>query len=263
MSLVHVSATPVENRSDSPLFDELLCIADSKFILGSWYFITLPNGRAVSDWTALCAMLQNHYGHARALYRYLSRFGFTREEAEWRRKAQGIRSLKLLDRAPESWVDFVVSTYLVEQAVKLRLDTIAVADGDQTLARLIAKVGKETRFHLAYAEGWLKALSGSLASQIEESIAKRYPEILDWWGGSQNSDPLFERGQRSQSDAELLQRYQAELAAVFAELNVKLSEAPARSSEDWRRDIRRSGPAGIPDKLFELVRFRNPELAVP
>lgn len=256
------SAVSAEAGDNSPLFDELLCVADSKFILGSWYFVALPNGRSVSDWTALCAMLQTHYGHARALYRYFSRFGFSREEAEWRREPNSIRSLKLLDRPPESWEDFVLATYLVEQAVKVRLDAIAAADCEHTLSRLIAKISKETRFHLAYAEGWLKALSSSPTPALEESIVRRYPEILDWWGAPGGTDPLFEAGRRSLSDEELLRQYRDELAKTFFELKLRLPNEPVRSA-DWRLDIRRSGPAGIPDKLFELIRFRNPELAVP
>ena len=31
----------------------------------------------------------------------------------------------------------------------------------------------------------------------------------------------------------------------------------------WRREFRRSGPRGIPESLYELIRFKYIELAVP
>lgn len=256
-------AVPYDNV-ESLLFDELLCISDSKFILGNWYFIALPNGRSVSDWTALCAMMQNHYGHARALYRYFSRYGFTREQAEWRRDAHDIRSARVLDRSPESWADFVVTSHLCELAFSSRL--AALADGpniDPQLARLVGKIAKETSFHQLYLEGWGRLLCDGSASEVQSVLDKRLPTLLEWWGEDDGEDIVLSAGLRDASDAVLRQRFLDELAQTYAPLRLANSALAAAGGTSWRRDIRRSGASGIPASLHELIRFKEPDLAVP
>ncbi|MCJ8207512.1 Phenylacetic acid catabolic protein [Pseudomonas sp. RGM2987] len=247
------------------LFDELLCVADSKFILGNWYFIALPNGRSVSDWTALCAMMQNHYGHARALYRYLSRYGFTRQQAEWQRSAVSIRSARVLDSAPASWVDFVVTSDLSEQAFSARLASLAASTSiDPQLSRLATKIVRETDFHQLYLDGWRRLLVDGRAEETQHALDQRLPILLEWWGPNHSaSDRLHLAGLRSASDHKLSQDFIEGIANAYHPLGGSSAVQNATGSDTWALEVRRSGPRGIPATLHELIRFKEPELAIP
>ena len=51
-----------------PLVDELLCVADSKWVLGHWYIKLIQNGRSLTDFNAFAAMAQDRASNqARAL----------------------------------------------------------------------------------------------------------------------------------------------------------------------------------------------------
>jgi 1,2-phenylacetyl-CoA epoxidase catalytic subunit len=245
------------SETDRCLRDELYCIADAKLVLAGWYMLTLPNGRSISDFTSICAMMQGQYGHARAIYQHLGRFGVTREEAEWTRGAKDIRSPKLLDRPPQSWSDFIATIFMAEQAISTQLSAYRTIVTDRTLARLADKVLKESRFHLSYSAGWIKALRKDPASTVDEDAGRRLPEALDWWGDVDQPDILFSDGYRDAPDSELRKRF---LKAVGTTFDVSEIASPAKS---WQRSVRRNGNPGIPESLFERIRFKNRELALP
>lgn len=250
---------------EKQLFSELLAIADTKFVLGSWYFIALPNGRSVQDWTALCALTQDHYGHARALYRYLARFGFSRQEAEWQREAADIRSARVLDYPPESWADLIVTSYLVELAVTSRLGSFAVAaEGDSAFARLAHKVQNESKFHLVYLEGWLDVLTNGIDEDLHRSLEKRLKQFVEWWGPADVDDVVHLSGARSVDDTALLAEFREQVSIALPAFSATVDESTAviRGGE-ISAELRRSGRPGIPQTLYELLRFKEPELAVP
>ena len=253
------NVNPVESLSETDrcLRDELYCIADAKLVLAGWYMLALPNGRSIADFTSICAMMQGQYGHARAIYQHLGRFGVTREEAEWTRGAKDIRSPKLLDRPPQSWADFIASIFMAEQAISTQLSAYRTSVTDRTLARLADKVHKESRFHLSYSAGWIKALRKDPLSTIDEDARRRLTEALDWWGDVDQPDVLFSSGYRDTSDSELRKRFLERVGAIF---DVSEVASPPKS---WQRFIRRNGSPGIPESLFERIRFKNRELALP
>jgi 1,2-phenylacetyl-CoA epoxidase catalytic subunit len=242
------------------LYDELLCVADTKLVLAGWYMIVLPNGRGIPDWNALCGMLQDHYGHARALYQYLGRYGLTREEAEWARGPEEIRSARLLDRPPRSWTDFVVTMLCAEHLLSTLLGGYRDNEQDRALAGLARKMEREARFHLNYATGWLRALAGEDPSVITP-FRDRLSLALDWWGPDE-TDCLFEAGPRTAPEQALRDTFVGALEAELPDANPGDS-AGVDATPGWRREFRRSGPRGIPESLYELIRFKYVELAVP
>ncbi|MGL3107021.1 Phenylacetic acid catabolic protein [Bradyrhizobium sp. BR 1432] len=246
------------SEADKVLRDELYCIADAKLVLAGWYMMVLQNGRSIADFTSICAMMQGQYGHARALYQHLGRFGVTLDEVEWTRGAKDIRSPKLLDRPPQSWSDFIATIFVAEQAISTQLSAYRTSLADRTLARLADKILKESRFHLSYSVGWIKALRKDPASNVDEDARRRFVEALDWWGEPDQPDIVFSSGYRDASDSDLRERF---LKVVGETFDVPAGIAgPARS---WQRSIRRNGVAGIPENLFEKIRFKNRELAMP
>jgi 1,2-phenylacetyl-CoA epoxidase catalytic subunit len=246
--------------TEGALYDELLCLADTKLVLAGWYMVVLPNGRGIPDWSALCGMLQDHYGHARALYQYLGRYGLTREEAEWARGPGEIRSARLLDRPPRSWTDFVVTMLCAEHLLSTLLGGYRDNEQDRALAGLARKMEREARFHLSYATGWLRALAGDDPSVITP-FRDRLALALDWWGPDE-TDCLFEAGLRTAPERALSDTFVAALDAELPDANLGDSVG-SDARPGWRREFRRSGPRGIPESLYELIRFKYVELAVP
>ncbi|MDE5447065.1 hypothetical protein GWG65_38240 [Bradyrhizobium sp. CSA207] len=246
------------SETDQCLRDELYCVADAKLVLAGWYMLVLQNGRSIADFTSICAMMQGQYGHARAIYQHLGRFGITREEAEWTRGAKDIRSPKLLDRPPQSWSDFIATIFMAEQAISTQLSAYRTIPTDRTLARLADKVLKESRFHLSYSVGWIKALRKDSASTVDEDARRRLVEALDWWGDTDQPDMLFSGGYRDTPDSKLRDRFLEAVGATF-----DVPGGIASPGKSWQRSIRRNGSPGIPENLFERIRFKNRELALP
>jgi 1,2-phenylacetyl-CoA epoxidase catalytic subunit len=246
------------SEADRSLRDELYCIADAKLVLGGWYMMVLQNGRSIADFTSICAMMQGQYGHARALYQHLGRFGVTLEEVEWTRGAKDIRSPKLLDRPPQSWSDFIATIFMAEQAISTQLSAYRTSLADRTLARLADKILKESRFHVSYSVGWIKALRKDPAFTVDEDARRRLVDALDWWGDADQPDVVFSNGYRDTPDSELRDRFLNAVGATF-----DVPDGIAAPAKSWRPSIRRNGSPGIPENLFEKIRFKNRELAMP
>lgn len=180
-----------QTPTDQAVFDEILCIADAKLVLAGWYMITVPNGRAIADWSAICGMMQDHYGHARALYGYLERFGLTREQAEWSRTPTNIRSPEVLDSPPRSWADLIATCYLVEKALDTLLGAYDQAQADPKLAGIVRRIGREVSFHFNYLEGWLKVVASTHPADLVSALQRRLEDVLKWWGPSGAVDLLL------------------------------------------------------------------------
>jgi ring-1,2-phenylacetyl-CoA epoxidase subunit PaaC len=260
MLLDATDETSAFGATEAALYDELLCIADTKLVLAGWYMVVLPNGRGIPDWNALCGMLQDHYGHARALYQYLGRYGLTREEAEWARGPGEIRSARLLDSPPQSWTDFVVTMLCAEYLLSALLGGYRDNQSERALAGLARKMEREARFHLSYATGWLRALASD-ASSVTMPLRERMALALDWWGADE-PDCLFEAGLRTAPEGALRDTFVRAIEAEVPDANLGETDG-ADVTPSWRREFRRSGPPGIPESLYELIRFKYIELAVP
>ena len=55
--------------TDKALMQELLCIADTDWVLGHWYIKVMLNGRSLPDCTAFAGMGRDR-GHTRAIFVY-------------------------------------------------------------------------------------------------------------------------------------------------------------------------------------------------
>jgi 1,2-phenylacetyl-CoA epoxidase catalytic subunit len=206
--------------------------------------------------------MQAHYGHARALYGYLSKYGLTRADAEWNRSAQQIRSSDLLDHPPQSWPDLIVSTYLVERAVATLLGAYEKDATDEQLAGLAAKIRGETQFHFSYLHGWLKLLAGSRRDELERSVATRMDQMLRWWGPEAAEDLQHASGQRTRSRRELRDDFLDHVRSDGNACGFTL-DAPMAPITHWDPRSMRVSREGLPPKLFELIRFKHTELAMP
>lgn len=241
--------------------DDLFAIADTKFVLGNWYAHSIMNGRSLPDFAALTAMTGAAYGHTRSLWQYLVNFGHAYSSIERGRGADDIRSMNMLDAPPTSWPDFIAATWLAEQATWLAISGYLNCP-DRALAGLAEKIGEEAYFHLKYAEGWMEILSDSAADTraFAAALDKRYPVALSWFGTAKGSDILKKAGLRDIPPAKLKKAFAAEIAkgAAWTGKAVSLPDA-VPEIPGWIGANRRAGP--LPDRLFEAIRFRDPEAA--
>ena len=82
---------------------ELLCIADSSWVLGHWYINCMLNGRELTDFTSMAGIAEEKLGHARALFRFMEEYyGLPEYQLEFARQADEIHAMELLDAPPHS-----------------------------------------------------------------------------------------------------------------------------------------------------------------
>jgi ring-1,2-phenylacetyl-CoA epoxidase subunit PaaC len=249
------------------LNDELICIADFKLVLGGWYMMVLSNGRSIGDWCALCGMLQDQYGHARAIYRYLATAGVPGSRIDPARDASEIRGPAILDTAPSSWDDFIATAFLAELMVDQQLQAFALAvdPPEPQLALLAKKMLRESRFHQSYVTGWMRnLLSTDAGAPAAKALTSRFGQALDWWPSIAQPDVVHHAGFRS-ADIDVREVFVAAVERVAGDHDVKLGATapPDRTPErTWDRVTRRGdGQTGIPQRLHEAIRFKNVELA--
>lgn len=241
------------------LIDDLLAIADSKLVLGNWYAVCTHNGKSLPDYAALLAIGGASFGHARALYQYLGNFGLGYDFLERSRGAGDIRSMHLLDTPPKSWPDFIAGTFLAEQATWL-LASGFLSHPDRALAGIARRIGEESYFHLKYASGWVRVFAAGDSKTFIDAIISRYPDAVGWFGSS-GDDSLHKAGVRQSGFADLRASFAVEVEKLLriAAPSLVLEEPPAVSTTEVRPGLRQRP---LPEKLFEIVRFRDPE-AVP
>ena len=107
-----------QTSTDQTVLAEMLCLADTKWVLGHWYAKIILNGRTVPDFSSMAGMAQDELGHTRAIMNYLEQSnGLPEHQLEFGRRVDQIHNMQLLDQAPTSWADFVVTVYLAEHAL--------------------------------------------------------------------------------------------------------------------------------------------------
>lgn len=249
------------NRLDENFENDLLAIADTRLVLGNWYAECVMNGRSLPDFAAILGMCTSNYGHTRAIYQFLAAHGHDYAHLERGRGPEEIRSMNLLDEAPTGWEDFIVSTWLSELATWMMASGFLKHE-DRAIAGIAKKIGEETYFHLKYAQGWFQIIGeGKKQSELfQKAFQKRFPLALQWFGPATGKDPVYDAGIRDVPLKTLREAFIKEAGNAEKALGAKLKqEKSVKFAKDWRSDARRFGP--MPEGLFEVVRFKDPELA--
>jgi phenylacetate-CoA oxygenase PaaI subunit len=165
--------------------DLILIMADSKRLLGTRYAEWILGAPELETGIACASMAQDEWGHARLLYALLKEFGDDVEQLEHGREAPDYRNIELLDRAPESWAEFVVLNALVDSALTVQLEALT----DSEHAPLRQRVGKlidEEYFHAAHGLAWARRLGTTAESKAELAAAvnNAYPVVARWFGSA-------------------------------------------------------------------------------
>lgn len=252
--------TRVDRSSPGALADDLLCIADTKLVLGNWFAECVMNGRSLPDFAAMLGMCTASYGQTRAIYHYLDGLGHSYSYLERGRGPCEIRSANLLDAPPANWQDFLATIWLAEQLTWSAVSGF-LRNSDRTVAGIARKIGEEAYFHLKWASGWFRIVADSPAERhnFSEAMTRRYPLAMGWFGPQDARDQLFDTGLRDDPLDAIRSGFVDEVRAAIADLGVDVDRLPAASFEGFRPDARRTGE--LPAGLFEVIRFKDEELA--
>lgn len=245
-----------ESVSDA-LKSELLCIADSNWVLGHWYTNCMLNGRELTDFTSMAGIAEDKLGHTRALFRFMEEyFELPEYQLEFGRDVNQIHSLELLDSPPQNWADFVLTLYLADAGI-WRLSNTLREGNLAPVANLVTKFGEEAYFHQLCIDGWLKALDDEEKNDLREALPRRLPLLFSWLENFA-SDALLDAGIRSQ---DLAQARKILYEDVFNRLTaiIDLSDdewkqyASTETTALWDTRRRRSQGSVMPARLWESI----------
>ena len=236
---------------------ELLCIADSNWVLGHWYVNCMLNGRELTDFTSMAGIAEEKLGHARALFRFMEEYyGLPEYQLEFTRPADGIHSMALLDAPPENWADFILTLFLADKALwrfsaTLRKGSFAPA------ANLITRFGEEAYFHQLCIDGWLKALDVGEQRDVACALPTRLPPVRQWFDGP-DPDPLLDAGIRTEPLAQARERLEADIRKSIDLFPAPADETSAHGagpdkSIPWDAVRRRPQASVLPPRLWESM----------
>jgi 1,2-phenylacetyl-CoA epoxidase catalytic subunit len=242
------------------LENELLCVADTKLLMGNWLAETVMNGRALPDFAAMLGMCTTSFGQTRALYQFLAPGKDAYAHLERGRDRHGIHSMNLLDAPPRNWEDLVLTIWLAERATWTMMSGF-LSHPDRRVAALARKIGEEAYFHLKYATGWFALLAEEDGARelLEEAFAERLGLALDWFGPGDAEDPLHLAGERAATPEELRESFLVDVTEEIKACGVVVTAELRRPEGEWRPEARRRG--SLSESLFEVIRFKDPSLA--
>lgn len=239
---------------------ELLCIADSNWILGHWYINCMLNGRELTDFTSMAGIAEEKLGHTRALFRFLEEYDDLPElQLEFGRDADRIHSPEFLDQPPDNWADFITSLFLADLAL-WRFSATFMEGKFASVANLVRRFGEECYFHQLCIDGWMKNFTETEKTEAAQALIKRLPQALAWFGTEQQSsaDLLLEQGLRTESvwsaKAKLLDDIAGKLAPHTGVSSEELAGIAGQASPENRDPLRRRAPGSkVPAGLWESV----------
>ena len=239
---------------------ELLCIADSNWILGHWYINCMLNGRELTDFTSMAGIAEEKLGHTRALFRFFEEyFDLPEFQLEFGRDTDRIHSPEFLDLPPENWADFITSLFLADLAL-WRFSETFMEGSFAPVANLARRFGEECYFHQLCIDGWMKNFSATEKTEAGQALIRRLPRALEWFGSEKQSstDILLEEGFRAESVWSAREKFFSDIAEKLSpHIDVsdeKLADAARQPlPEKWDSLRRRQAGSNIPARLWESV----------
>lgn len=209
----------------------LLGMADDEFVLGFWDSEWTGIAPVLEEDVAFASLAQDEIGHAQALYELLAQLtGTGADELAFGREADEYRHAALLDHARGDWAFSIARRFLYDTADAVRLDALA-RSSLQPLAGLAAKMRREEAYHLAHVHAWMRRLAGPSDGasppvneeprrRLREACERLWPDALTVLAPPEGEGLLLEAGILPEPLDALRQRWLAELAPLFAELEL-------------------------------------------
>lgn len=252
----------VEAAADLPqgparaLSSWLLCVADSKRLLGIRYGEWCTGAPELEADIAATAMAQYELGHARLLYGLLPDFPENPRSPERLSSVSGYRHLPNLDRPFRDWTDFVVANAVVDTALTVALEA-AIESRLRPLAQRLRKAVEEEEYHFLHGEAWLLRLAQSEDSRavLTDRLEAAWPPVLLWFGPVEEGHLalLASEGLLGAEPAALRQRLLERLAEPLSRSGLPQVEPDSPSWDGWNEETRRRGAVELDPTTLELL----------
>ena len=227
---------------------ELLCTADTKWVLGHWYINGILNGRTVPDFTSMAAIAQDELGHTRALFRFLEQeLDLPEFQLEFARGSNELHNMALLDQSPQNWADFVITVYLAELAL-WRFGEVQREGDWRAIAKLFHHFGEEGYFHRLYVEGWIEAFTEEEIVDAAEALSRRLPLAAQWLSASEKAFDAFAN--------DVTERFVTLMGGDEGAISKHLA---ATHGDNWDEQRRRTSGSAMPATLWEFIVPSNKE----
>ncbi|HEX6589123.1 MAG TPA: Phenylacetic acid catabolic protein [Longimicrobiales bacterium] len=235
------AALPAEQRA--AVRDLILVLADSKRLLGMRYADWTLGAPELEAGIACASMAQDEWGHARQLYALLRDFGDDTEQLEHGREPAEYRAIAILDQAPASWPELVVTNALVDTALTTQFEALT-SSSYVMLRQRCEKLLEEERFHLAHGSAWFRRLAQANERAREATraaVERALPVILQWFGpDDERGRGLTAAGLVDAAGSALRARYLERVRPLLELVGARAGEVEA-PFDGFRADFRRPG----------------------
>jgi 1,2-phenylacetyl-CoA epoxidase catalytic subunit len=214
-------------------------LADNKYHLG----------RALSEWAVgapslensvgCAAIAQEELGHCRAIYPLLEELAWAGAPTPLENKGESRERLycvSFLEKAPSTWSQMVSGLLLIDSAMLTLVESLKESSYEK-LARRIARIPAEERFHMQFAEGRVRELARVPEghSQLAVQIDRLLPETLCWFGppGEPGVETLVRDGLLEKNSEELRAAYLARLCPLLLEVGFRIDATWDLATQTW------------------------------
>lgn len=249
--------TAVTALRESAVHDLILCLADSKRLLGMRYAEWILGAPELETGIACASMAQDEWGHGRLLYALLKDVTDV-ERLEHGREPHEYRNIEVLDAAPADWFEVVALNALVDQALTMQLETLA----DSSYAPLkqrVAKLIEEERFHAAHGTAWVKRLATAgdeARARMTEAVKKTVVPAARWFGSdTDDARALIEHGVAAESGSALRARYISRVQPMLQLVDIDVAGLATPDFNGFDETTRRTGDS-TPDAAT-IARIRG------
>lgn len=231
--------------------DLILCLADSKRLLGMRYANWILGAPELEAGIACASMAQDEWGHARLLYAMLRDFGEDAERLEHGREPEEYCNMAVLDREPEGWPELVALNALADTALSVQFEALRDS-AYQPLRLRVEKLLEEERFHQAHGAAWFRRMAGSAAgaAAAREAVVAMQPRLLAWFGpDSERARALVGAGIVDAAGDALRERYRTRVDALLDTLGGDVARLVTKTPDlsGFDEATRRPRAAGAPD----------------
>lgn len=250
--------TPEElsEESSQALRDLILCLADSKRILGIRYADWVLGAPELEANIAASSIAQDEWGHSRLLYALLKDFGEDPQQVEHEREPADYCNIEAIDAPLGTWSDFVVANAVVDRALTVQLEALS-GSRYAPIRQRVQKQVEEERFHAGHGAAWLQRLgkaSKESRASVQSALASRWNAVLCWFGPDDHGAQQKEDGLWDATGSELRAHYLDRVVPLIERSGLEVPSADLDFS-GWDPRRRRSNADG-PDSEA-VVRARG------
>lgn len=235
----------LSDESAQVLRDLILCLADSKRIIGIRYADWVLGAPELEANIAASSIAQDEWGHSRLLYALLKDFGDEPQQIEHGREPNEYCNIEAIDTPLASWPEFVIANAIIDRALTVQLEALT----DSRYAPLRQRVQKqveEERFHAAHGAAWLQRLgkaSDESRAAVSSALVACWNAVLGWFGPDDHGARQKDEGLWDATGGELRARFLDRVVGVIERSGLEVPPADLDFS-GWDPRKRRSSAAG-------------------